>query len=121
MKSLFAKIFVAPLAALVILAALSAPAFANDWVGIWSVKDTEGKPFFIAVFPDGKAVSTLENGITGIWKAEGGTAEIKWHSGWRARLFHDGSKTMKDAYRPGQSFGDKPLTTSLATKVDDGD
>ena len=107
--------------AALLMAGMASPAFAGDWLGIWKVSDTQGESYFIAIFPDGKAASTHSGGISGNWKGQGNAIEVEWATGWKAKLLHEGKKTVKQAFKPGQSFSDKPATVTPAEKVDDGD
>ncbi len=88
------------LAALVVSAAMAFAALAgSDFEGVWTVKDTDGKPFEITLSADGKASATREEGMTGTWAEEDGTAVIKWDTGWTTKIMKDGDSYKKEAFK----------------------
>ena len=100
------------LAALMVGATAVAALAASPFEGTWSVKDSGGKPFDITLGPDGKAASTHPKAMTGTWTEEGGTAVIKWDSGWTTKIVKDGDKYKKEAFTEDGA----PSSTSDAQK-----
>ena len=101
------------LAALVVSATMMFAALAGgDFVGVWGVKDSDGKAFDINLKPEGKATGSREEGMTGTWTEEDGTAVIKWDTGWTTKIMKDGDSYKKEAFKADGS----PANTSDAMK-----
>src|SRR5271166_5968593 len=95
----------------------SASFAANDFEGVWKVKDTAGKPFEITLSSGGAAKATRGEGMTGTWKEEGDAAVITWNTGWTTKITKQGNQYHKAAYRKGQSLDAAPANSSDAQKV----
>ena len=93
---------------LVMMLAWGTLAQAEDWLGQWQVTSTRGIPYVITLSPQGKAVSSLEEGIEGSWEEKDGMAFVTLASGWRAILTHDAKGYSKAAFAPGKDFSDNP-------------
>jgi hypothetical protein len=89
---------------------------ASGFEGVWSVKDSKGKPFEITLSADGKATSTQEKAKEGTWKEEGGSAVIAWTTGWTTKITKEGDHYVKAAYKKGQSLDGPPTSKSDAQK-----
>ena len=90
---------------------------ANDFEGVWKVKDTAGKQFEITLTGGGAAKATRGEGLTGSWKEEGNAAVITWDTGWTTKITKNGNRYEKTAYRKGEPLTGKPANRSEAEKA----
>ena len=75
---------------------------ASQFEGVWKVQDTSGKPFQITLSGDGSAkADRAGEGLTGMWKEEGGAAVIKWHTGWTTKITKEGDKRLTQRHAAG--------------------
>ncbi|GBG14065.1 poly(A) polymerase I [Novimethylophilus kurashikiensis] len=110
---------VAAFAGMAVLIGLSGSVLAGDFEGKWLLDDTSGNPFEAVLSSDGTASGTHGDSMKhGTWKEENGAAVIHWNTGWTTRIFKQGNKYMKEAFKPGASLTDKPTNTSGASKKD---
>lgn len=101
-----------------VLAIMSVSASAaGDFEGVWTVKDTDGKPFEITLSADGSAKASRGEGMVGTWKDDGSAAVITWNTGWTTKIMKDGNQYTKAAYGKGQLVDGKPVNTSDAEKA----
>lgn len=101
------------------IAAMSLAAMADtDFVGVWRVKDSSGKPFEITLSADGGAKGTRAEGMTGSWEAKGDSAVIRWNTGWATRIEKEGNRYKKTAYSKGRPLDGPPTNSSDAEKVE---
>ena len=101
-----------------VLAMLSISASAASvFEGVWTVKDTDGKPFEITLSEDGSAKASRGEGMVGAWKDDGSAAVITWNTGWTTKIMKDGDRYKKVAYGKGQLVDGKPVNTSDAEKA----
>ncbi|MGC2410647.1 MAG: hypothetical protein WA441_11795 [Methyloceanibacter sp.] len=89
---------------------------ASEFEGVWSVKDTGGKPFEITLTADGKANATHPKRMVGTWTEEGSSAVIKWDSGWTTKITKEGDHYVKTSFKKGEPVDGKPANTSDAQK-----
>ena len=90
---------------------------ASDFEGVWTVKDTNGKPFEITLSQNAAAKANRGEGMSGTWKEEGKTAVVTWNTGWVTKIAKEGERYKKTAYRKGQTLGGAPANSSDAEKV----
>lgn len=106
------------LATCLVLAIMSISASAASvFEGVWTVKDTDGKPFEITLSADGSAKASRGEGMVGTWKDDGSAAVITWNTGWTTKIMTDGNQYKKAAYGKGQLVDGKPSNTSDAEKA----
>ena len=118
MAANFNKVFhKAGMLALILLMGVSVRAFAGEFDGVWTLDDSNGKPFTATLSADGKASGTHNTSLKhGTWKEVNGTAVINWTTGWTTIISKQGDKYTKAAYKPGAKLTDKPTNTSSAVK-----
>ncbi len=98
------------------LAACSDSSTSSEYTGTWKTKDTSGADFNITLTADGKATGDRHGeGLAGTWKEEGGSAVIKWDSGWTTKITQVGDVYKKTAYEKDAEAA--PSNTSDAVKV----
>jgi hypothetical protein len=90
---------------------------AEDFQGMWEVKDSGGHKFDITLLADGSATGTLHPGQTGSWKEQGSAAVITWKTGWTSKIEQSEGHYTHTAYRPGQPPSGPPNNTSDAQRV----
>ena len=90
---------------------------ASVFEGVWTVKDTDGKPFEITLSEDGSAKASCGEGMVGTWKDDGSAAVITWNTGWTTKIMKDGNQYKKAAYGKGQLVDGKPDDISDAEKA----
>ena len=96
-----------------VLALSTGAAFADHFVGTWTVKDSGGKDFQIVVAKDGTATADRSGeGMTGKWAEEGDAVTITWDTGWKTKISKDGDGYKKTAYE-----GDTEKSSSAAEKA----
>jgi sporulation protein YlmC with PRC-barrel domain len=91
---------------------------ASQFVGVWSVQDTNGKPFKITLSADGSAKADRDEGMTGTWKEDSGAAVVSWDTGWTDKITKQGNKYKKTAYDKGKPLDGPPTNTSDAEKIE---
>ena len=89
---------------------------ASEFQGVWTVQDSNGKPFQITLSADGSAKADRGEGMRGTWKEEGGAAVIKWDTGWTTKITKEGNKYKKTAYDKGKPLEGTPTNSSDAEK-----
>src|SRR5262249_35127088 len=89
---------------------------ASDFEGVWTVKDSTGKPFEITLSGGGKASTTEAHAGAGTWKEEGGAAVIRWSSGWTTKIAKEGDHYVKTAFKKGAALDGPPTNSSDAVK-----
>jgi hypothetical protein len=105
------------LATIIVTAMTAFASFAaSEFEGVWTVKDTSGGAFDIALAADGKASATHPKGMKGTWKEEGGSAVITWDSGWTTKITKEGDHFVKTSFKKGAPLDGKPTNSSDATK-----
>ncbi len=107
----------AAVAAVCILGMANVAFAASALEGVWSVKDTAGKPFEITLSSNGVAKATRGEGMTGTWKEEGNAAVITWDTGWTTKITKEGNQYKKTAFRKGQAVDSSPANSSEAEKA----
>jgi hypothetical protein len=94
------KAISALLAALIMSVMTAVTVFAaSEFEGVWSVKGNDDKPFDITLSADGKASATHPKAMTGSWTEEGGTAIIKWDTGWTTKIVKEGDHYVKQGFK----------------------
>jgi hypothetical protein len=87
----------------------------NEFVGTWTVKDSDGKPFEIVLAASGAAEADRDGeGMTGTWEMDGASAVINWGTGWTTKITRRGDTYVKTAY---DATAAAPTNTSAAEKV----
>lgn len=115
--SRLAKAVSVALAACVVVVMTGFASFAaSEFEGVWTVKDTSGKPFEITLSADGKAKGSHAEAKEGTWKQEGDSAVISWSTGWTTKITKEGDHYVKAAFKKGEPLTGKPTNTSPATK-----
>jgi hypothetical protein len=84
------------LLAMSILTAFTAFA-ASDFEGTWTVQGKKDTTFDITLTADGKATSTHPKDMVGTWTEEGGTATVKWNTGWITKITKEGDHYTKQS------------------------
>jgi hypothetical protein len=116
-KSTFTKMTTGFLATVFAIALTTfATLAASEFQGVWTVQDSNGKPFQITLSADGSAKANRGEGMTGTWKEEGGAAVIKWDTGWTTKIIKEGNKYKKTAYDKGKPLEGTPTNSSDAEK-----
>jgi hypothetical protein len=69
---------------------------ASEFEGVWTVKDTSGKPFEITLSADGKANASRGEAMVGTWKEEGNSAVITWDTGWTTKITKEADHFCED-------------------------
>lgn len=98
-----------------------------DYMGTWSINDTENQLFNIIVRPDRTVVSNWSKGTRGAWgergtwKRSGSRIIIKYGDGWTdvlmpSRYGVDG--VARQSFRPGTSTEDAPTSMGSAVRVE---
>jgi hypothetical protein len=85
---------------------------ASDFEGTWTVQGRKETKFDITLSADGKATSTHPKNMNGTWTEDGGTATIKWDTGWVTKISKDGDHYTKQSVTADGKAG----TTSPAVK-----
>lgn len=104
-------------------ATTSASSAANEYVGTWSAKDTEGDLFDIVIFADGTAITNWSKGESGAkgefgrWKLAQNTISIQYDDGWCDVISKKGSGYYKKSYGPGVPTDAKPTNQGPAKRV----
>ena len=70
---------------------------ASDFEGTWTVQGRKETKFDITLSADGKATSTHPKNMNGTWTEEGGTATIKWDTGWITKISKEGDHYTKQS------------------------
>ena len=92
-----------------VLAMLSISASAASvFEGVWTVKDTDGKPFEITLSADGSSKASRGEGMVGTWKDDGSAAVITWNTGWTTKILKDTTNTRKPHMAKGNSSMESP-------------
>ncbi|HEY8084962.1 MAG TPA: glycoside hydrolase family 43 C-terminal domain-containing protein [Methylophilaceae bacterium] len=103
--------------AFLLLMGISASVFAGEYDGVWTLDDSNGKPFTATLSADGTASGTHNTSLKhGTWKEQDGKAVINWTTGWTTIISKDGDHYSKAAFKPGAKLTDKPTNTSSAVK-----
>ena len=84
------------LLALSVMTAFTAVA-ASDFEGTWTVQGRKDTKFDITLSADGKATSTHPKNMSGTWTEDGGTAIIKWDTGWTTKITKEGDHYTKQS------------------------
>lgn len=98
----------------------------SEFAGTWVVKDSNGKPFEIALSSSGTAESNRDaegmsgsaEGMSGTWEAPDmppPSAVIAWDTGWTTKITRTGDTYTKTAY---DTTAATPTNTSPAEKLD---
>lgn len=95
----------------------SSASAASVFEGVWTVKDTDGKPFEITLSADGSAKASRGEGMVGTWKDDESAAVITWTTGWTTKIMKDGNQYKKAVYAKGRLVDGKPDHTSGAEKA----
>jgi hypothetical protein len=104
-------------------ATTSSSSAANEFVGTWSAKDTEGDLFNIVIYADGTAITNWSKGESGAkgefgrWTLSGNTITITYDDGWCDVISKKGSGYYKNSYGPGASPNAKPTNQGPAKRV----
>ncbi len=69
---------------------------ASEFEGTWTVQGRKEK-FDITLNADGKATSTHPKNMSGTWTEDGGTATIKWDTGWITKIAKEGDHYTKQS------------------------
>ena len=87
------------LAALLAMSVMTAfTAFAaSEFEGVWTVEGRKGAKFDVTLSADGKASTTHPKAMTGTWTEDGGTAIIKWDTGWTTKISKEGDHYVKQS------------------------
>ncbi|WP_295559603.1 hypothetical protein [uncultured Hyphomicrobium sp.] len=87
----------------------------NEFVGTWSVEDSNGETFEILLSASGIAEASRDGeGMSGTWDTDGVSAVIAWDTGWTTKITHAGNAYIKTAY---DATAAAPTNTSAAEKV----
>ena len=70
---------------------------ASDFEGTWTVQGRKETKFDITLSADGKATSTHPKNMIGTWTEEGGTATVKWDTGWTTKITKEGDHYTKQS------------------------
>ena len=105
------------LAAAAALALTAGTSFAaSEFVGVWKVKDSDGKAFQITLSEDGSAgADRAGKPMKGKWSEDGGAAVVTWDTGWITKIAKEGSGYKKTAFKKGAE--PLPKNSSDAEKV----
>jgi hypothetical protein len=97
-------------AALIMSIMTAVTAFAaSEFEGTWTVQGRKDTKFDITLSADGKATSTHPKNMTGTWTEEGGTATVKWDTGWTTKISKDGDHYSKQTItNDGKELGTTP-------------
>jgi hypothetical protein len=101
-------------AALAIAITYTAALAASDFLGKWKTTDSQGKPFTIWLYADGKAKGNLaanDKGLAGMWKEDGNSVIITWDSGWTTTITREGTGYKKTATENGKPAGEPAEAT----------
>ena len=88
---------------------------ASVFEGVWTVKDTDGKPFEITLsawFSEGEPRRGYGRYLEGRRKCR----VMTWTTGWTTKIMTDGDQYKKAAYAKGQLVDGKPDDTSGAKR-----
>lgn len=96
----------------------------STYVGMWKVKDSKERVFFIVIKAGGEAASKWEDeaeakrGQHGTWKQLDDKVVVLWDNGWRETISATETGFVKKAYAPKWTLEGKPSNESPAEKVE---
>ena len=86
-----------------------------QFVGVWSVENSNGKPFEIVLSDSGDAEASRDGeGMTGTWESDGTSAIVSWDTGWTTKITRTADGYVKTAYDPTAAA---PTNSSPAQKL----
>jgi hypothetical protein len=91
----------------------------TEWIiGSWNLKDENGQPLKVNLYPDGSALTGWESGKIGNWYIFKGNAYIQWKDGWVYILSKKGNEFINSEFAPGTATDTKPTIQSSAEKLE---
>ena len=104
------------MAAMAVVLSMAFAAFAaSEFDGTWTTKDGEGNSVDVTI-GDGKAVSDHPVATAGTVTDEGGSAVIRWTSGWTSVLSKQGEDFVLNSFEKGAPLDGQPTLSSPAQK-----
>lgn len=95
-----------------------------EFVGTWTLTDSEDEPFDVVISPNGTAITNWTKGDagargeSGLWKAAKDRITINYGDGWSDIIVRTRHGYRKISFGPGESREGKPTNSGPATRVE---
>ena len=100
------------------------PAAKVSYAGTWAVADDQGRPFDIAVFPNGQAASNWTKGPAaakgerGFWRLANNRLLVFFQDGWTDVISESGKGFQHRRFEPGTAIDGPPKSESAARRLE---